>query len=401
MICSVICPRRRIFISRKRLREKADVILNKFNIGVYPDTLVRDISVSQQQLLQIARATVFEGYEVLLLDEPTTSLTQEDTERLFETIKQLKEENKAIVFISHKLEEVFRIGDFTTVFRNGQKVADSKLSGVDVPWIIKQMTGRTLDDNELFASEKVTDEIILEVENLNGERFRNISFKLKKGEILGFSGLIGAGRSELMQGIFGSVPTASGSIRFDGHPWKKGSPCYSIEKGMFYLPEERRSQGILPNLSVKSNATISRLKELLVNGFISREREERCVNDIIKKYDIKTPTSNREIKFLSGGNQQKVIIGRFMSCGPKLLIFDEPTKGIDVGTKNQIYKLMKQIAEEGVAIILISSEMNEVQKCSNRIITMYNGRITGEYPRNTDSHELLHSIFGLTGGNHE
>jgi ribose transport system ATP-binding protein len=180
-----------------------------------------------------------------------------------------------------------------------------------------------------------------------------------------------------------------------------GSPGYSIEKGMFYLPEERRSQGILPNLSVKSNATISRLKELLVNGFISRAKEEHCVNEIIKKYDIKTPTSSREIKFLSGGNQQKVIIGRFMSCGPKVLIFDEPTKGIDVGTKNQIYKLMKQIAEEGVAIILISSEMNEVQKCSNRIITMYNGRITGEYPRNTDSHELLHSIFGLTGGNHE
>ncbi|GHU13752.1 sugar ABC transporter ATP-binding protein [Spirochaetia bacterium] len=386
------------FVSHKVLRKRAAEILKKFNIDASPDALVRDISVSQQQLLQIARATVFEGYEVLLLDEPTTSLTQEDTEKLFETIEQLKKENKAIVFISHKLEEVFHIGDNAAVFRNGRQVANTRLSDVDVPWIIKQMTGRVLDEKELFASENVTSEILLEVENLSGESFRNVSFKLKKGEILGFCGLIGAGRSEVMQAIFGCLPAASGSVRFDGKPWKLGHPSYSVENGLFYLPEERRSQGILPELSVRANTSISILKEITINGFISKKKEDARASEIVNKYDIKTPTLGREIKFLSGGNQQKVIIGRFMSCKPKLLIFDEPTKGIDVGTKNQIYRLMKQIAKEGVAIILISSEMNEVQKCSNRIISMYNGKINGEHSQNADSHELLHSILGLNEG---
>lgn len=386
------------FVNRKTLRERASVIIEKFNIGVSPDSFVREIPVSQQQLLQIARATVFEGYEILMLDEPTTSLTQRDTEHLFKTIEQLKRENKAIVFISHKLEEVFRIGDVTTVFRNGQQVASAKLSDVDVPWVIKQMTGRTLDENERFASERTTDEVLLEVKNLNGESFKNINFTLKKGEILGFSGLVGAGRSEVMQAIFGYLPVASGNIHFEGKPWVLGNPSHAVNKGVFYLPEERRSQGILPNLSVKANATITILKDIIVNGFISSSKEIKRTTEIIEKYDIKTPTMNREIKFLSGGNQQKVIIGRFMSCKPKILIFDEPTKGIDVGTKNQIYQLMKQIAESGVGIILISSEMNEIQKCSNRIISMYNGKIMEEHSQNTETHELLHSILGLNEG---
>jgi ribose transport system ATP-binding protein len=383
-------------INRKALRKKAIDILKKYNIDVLPDAMIRDISVSQQQLLQIARATVFEDYEVLMLDEPTTSLTTGDTERLFETIEQIKGENKSVVFISHKLEEVFRLGDLLTIFRNGQQIANTKISEVDVSWIIKQMTGQSMDEDEQFISEKVRNEVLLEVENLSGESFRNISFKLKKGEILGFSGLIGAGRSEVMQAIFGCLPVSSGIIRFEGKPWKLGSTSYSVEKGIFYLPEERRSQGILPDLSVKINASVNMLKDLVVNGFISTKKENSRTMEIIRKYDIKTPTLSREIKFLSGGNQQKVIIGRSMGCKPKLLIFDEPTKGIDVGTKMEIYRLMKKIAEEdGVGIILISSEMEEVVKCSNRTITMYNGRIVSEHEKGVESKEILHSILGL------
>jgi ribose transport system ATP-binding protein len=384
-------------ITRSSLRKRAAAILKEYNIDVTPDMLVRDISVSQQQLLQIARATVFEGYEVLMLDEPTTSLTVGDTERLFETIQQLKAQNKAIVFISHKLEEIFTLGDMLTVFRNGQQVGSAEVSKVDVPWIIKLMTGHSIDEDESFISEKVTNEVLLEVENLNGESFRDICFCLKKGEILGFSGLVGAGRTEVMQAVFGCLPVSTGTIRFEGKHWKLGSTNYAVEQGMFYLPEERRSQGILPELSVKSNASMSMLKDLVVNGFISKKKETLRAGEIVKKYDIKTPTLNREIKFLSGGNQQKVIIGRSMGCNPKLLIFDEPTKGIDVGTKTEIYRLMKKIAEEeGVGIILISSEMNEIVKCSNRIITMYNGRIAGEYPQGADSQDILHSILGLS-----
>jgi ribose transport system ATP-binding protein len=282
------------------------------------------------------------------------------------------------------------------VFRNGQQIANAKISEVDVSWIIKQMTGHSIDENEQFISEKVRNEVLLEVENLSGENFRNISFKLKKGEILGFSGLIGAGRSEVMQAIFGCLPVFSGTIRFEGKPWKSGNTCYSVERGMFYLPEERRSQGILPELSVRINASVSMLKDLIVNGFISKKKEDRHAMEIVQKYDIKTPTLNREIKFLSGGNQQKVIIGRSMGCKPKLLIFDEPTKGIDVGTKTEIYRLMKKIAEEdGVGIILISSEMDEIVKCSNRIIAMYNGRIVNVHEKGADTKEILHSILGL------
>jgi ribose transport system ATP-binding protein len=253
-----------------------------------------------------------------------------------------------------------------------------------------------MDEDERFFSEKVRNEVLLEVENLNGASFRNITFKLKKGEILGFSGLIGAGRSEVMQAVFGCLPVSSGIVRFEGKPWKLGSTSYSVEKGMFYLPEERRIQGILPDLSVKVNASVSILKDLIVNGFISTKKENNRTMEIVQKYDIKTPALNREIKFLSGGNQQKVIIGRSMGCRPKLLIFDEPTKGIDVGTKTEIYRLMKKIAEEdGVGIILISSEMEEIVKCSNRTIAMYNGRIVGEHKKGVESKEILHSILGL------
>lgn len=383
-------------ISQKRLNEKAVPIIEKFNINAAPDTLVKDISVSQQQLLQIARATVFEGYDVLLLDEPTTSLTTEDTERLFQTIEQLKKENKSIVFISHKLEEVFAIGDVTTVFRNGKQVAEVNTSEIDVSWTVTQMTGHALDENEVFYSGKVSDEVLLSVKHLTGERFKDISFDLKKGEILGFSGLVGAGRSELMQAIFGYLPVISGTVEYKGKPWKLGDTSYSVGQGMFYLPEERRSQGILPELSIRENTSINLLSELLVGGLISKKKETTLINEVVKDYDVKAPNISKQIKFLSGGNQQKVVIARAMSCKPSILIFDEPTKGIDVGTKTEIYRMMKKIAEEeGIGIILISSEMNEVKRCSNRIITLYKGRKAGEYSKDAETQEILHSILGL------
>ncbi len=390
-------------ISQKQLREKAIPILKKFNINVTPETIVKDISVSQQQLLQIARATVYEDYNVLMLDEPTTSLTTGDTEQLFKTIKQIKKENKAIVFISHKLEEVFTIGDVITVFRNGRQMAEMKLSEVDVSWTVAQMTGHTLDEKEVFYSEKVSDEVLLEVENLTGDMFKDVSFNLKKGEILGFSGLVGAGRSELMQGIFGYLPVYSGNIKFKGEQWRLGDTSYAVKHGMFYLPEERRSQGILSELSLRENASINMLDDVRSKGFISKRKETEAVESIVDDYNVKAPDIRREIKFLSGGNQQKVIISRAMSCRPSILIFDEPTKGIDVGTKTEIYRMMKKIAEdEGVGIILISSEMNEIKKCSNRIISLYKGRKAGEHSRNAGNEEIMGSILGLnvheTGG---
>lgn len=384
------------FVSQKELNKKARPILEKYNITAPAEADVKDISVSQQQLLQIARATVYEGYDVLMLDEPTTSLTTEDTERLFKIVQQLKAENKAIVFISHKLEEVFAIGDDITVFRNGKNVAREKAGNVDIDWTVTQMTGRMIGKEEVFMSNKISNEVLLEVDNLTGEQFRNISFDLKKGEILGFYGLVGAGRSELMQAIFGYLPVISGNVNFKGEKWKLGDTSSSVEKGMFYLPEDRRSQGILADLCIRENLSINMLDMLRSMGLISKAKEQKVAAKVIKDYEVKAPNADKEIKFLSGGNQQKVIIARAMACNPQVLIFDEPTKGIDVGTKTEIYKMMKRIAEEdGVGIILISSELNEVKKCSNRIISLHNGRKMGEHSGNADNEEIMSAIFGL------
>lgn len=383
-------------VNKKELEEKAKPLLEKFHIHVKPDEPVKNISVSEQQLLQIARATVHEDYEVLMLDEPTTSLTTKDTQILFEVIRKIKEENKAVIFISHKLEEIFALGDVITVFRNGTKVAYSELKQVDISWVIAQMTGRKVDQNQVFYSEKVTNEVLLEVNNLTGERFTNISFTLKKGEILGFSGLVGAGRSELMQAIFGYLPVYAGSVKLNGREWKLGDTNYSVKNGFIYLPEERKAQGILPILSVRENISISILDQLRGTVGISKKKECEAAQKVIDDYEVKTPGMDREIKFLSGGNQQKVIIGRSMCCDPKVLVFDEPTKGIDVGTKAEIYRMMKELAEEkGIGIILISSEMEEVQKCSNRIIALYDGKKAGEFDERADKEAILGSIIGV------
>lgn len=384
-------------VNQKELEKAAVPLLEKFRIPVRPDDLVKDISVSSQQLLQIARATVHEEYEVLMLDEPTTSLTTKDTQILFEIIKEIQKENKAIVFISHKLEEIFALSDVITVFRNGKKVAYSELEKVDIPWVIKQMTGRELNQEQTFLSEKVSDDVLMEVEHLTGADFTDVSFNLKRGEILGFSGLVGAGRSELMQAIFGYLPVYAGSVKIGGKDWKLGDTTYSVQNGLIYLPEERKKQGILPVLSVRENIAISALDSLKSGLSISRKGEEQLAQEVIETYDIKTPDSDKEIQFLSGGNQQKVIIGRSMCCSPQVLVFDEPTKGIDVGTKTEIYKLMKKLAEEkNIGIILISSEMDEVQKCSNRIIAMYEGRKVGEFDAPAEKKDIMSAIIGVS-----
>ena len=383
-------------VNQKELEKRAIPVLEKFSIPIKPSDMVKDISVSSQQLLQIARATVHEDYDVLMLDEPTTSLTSRDTEILFDIVKKIKEENKAIIFISHKLEEIFSLADVITVFRNGKKVAFSDIKEVDTRWVIKQMTGRDLNQDERFYSTKVSDEVLMEVDHLTGEKFTDISFKLKKGEILGFSGLVGAGRSELMQAIFGYLPVYEGSVKIDGEDWKLGDTNYSVNHGFVYLPEERKKQGILPVLSIRENISISVLDELKSGINISRKKEEDLAQNVIATYDVKTPGTDKEIQFLSGGNQQKVIIGRAMASKPKLLVFDEPTKGIDVGTKTEIYRLMKKLAEEEeIGIIMISSEMEEVKKCSNRIIAMYDGRLAGEFDEHTDQQDILGAMIGV------
>lgn len=384
-------------VNNQKLFKSAEPYLKKFQINAKPDELVSNLSVSDQQLLQIAHATIDKNAKIFMLDEPTTSLTLKDTERLFEVIRQLKNDNKAVVFISHKLEEIFEIGDEITVLRNGEKVGFSEIKNITMPEIITMMTGHALDASQTFRPEKKSNEVLLEVKGLTGEKFSNIDFTLHKGEILGFSGLVGAGRSEIMQTIFGFLPACKGTVKLGGHAWKLGNTNYSVNNGLIYIPEERKRQAIFPMLGVKENISMPLLSKLMDKFAVSARKEKALVADVIKSYNIKTPTMNQKIQFLSGGNQQKAIIGRSMSCKPKVLIFDEPTKGIDVGTKAEIYKIMKILAEqEGVGIILISSELEEVLKCSNRIITIYDGKKVAEFnAEETQKAEVINSILGI------
>ena len=382
-------------VNKKKINQRAEEVIERFRLNVSPNDHVQDISVSQQQSLQIARAIMNDEYKVLILDEPTTSLSTVDTEFLFTMIKKLCEEQKSIVFISHKLEEVFELGNVLTILRNGASVGYAKVSEIDEPYVISQMTGKKMLQQEKYFSEKIKSEVLLSVENLTGESFRNISFELKKGEILGFSGLVGSGRSELMQAIFGYRPIVSGKILMEGTDWKLGDTTYSMDRGMVYLPEERRQQGILPMMSVRDNLTITLLNKIKGER-LSKNKIDETSWKIISDYDVKTPTLEKEIRFLSGGNQQKAIIGRSMNCDPKVLIFDEPTKGIDVRTKEAIYILMKKLAEENeIGIILISSEMEEILKCSNRVVTMYRGKKVGEFTDLRNQGRIMRSILGL------
>lgn len=385
-------------VDHRAIRKEAQVYLDRFAITARPTDLVRNISVSDQQLLQIARASTNKHMKVLILDEPTSSLTRTEVDRVFKVISGFRDRDHAIVFISHKMDEVFAIGDDYTVLRNGRKIETGRMADTSEAGLIRAMSGAELQFEQNFRPAKLPDqpeETIIEVNGLSGHRFNDVSFALKRGEILGFAGLVGAGRSEIMQTMFGFLKAKAGSVAVGGKPWKLGDTSHSVKNGMLYLSEERKHHGILPQLSLRENIGISILDETLSKFGISAARERSKVLEIIEAYDIKTSDMEKKIMFLSGGNQQKAIIGRAMATRPKVLIFDEPTKGIDVRTKAEIYKIMKKLAEEGVGIILVSSEMDELRKCASRIITMHTGKITGDFDAETTANEtLVGAIFG-------
>ncbi|MDR1785743.1 MAG: sugar ABC transporter ATP-binding protein [Spirochaetaceae bacterium] len=383
-------------IDRRKLESDALPWLERFKITARPGALVKNISVSERQMLQIVRSMTNTGTEILLLDEPTTSLTTNETDRLFEVLKELRAQGKAIIFISHKLEEIFAIGDTLTILRNGVRVAEAHCRDVDIPWVISHMAGSELSQEETYRPQRTGGGVLLKVRGLTGAKFRNIDFDLHRGEILGFSGLVGSGRTEIMQALFGYLPVWSGEAFFEGQKWNFGSTTRSVKDGLVYMPEERKQQGILPQLSVKKNISVALLDKIKEGFYLSKEKETAITRDVVDAYNIKIASFEQLIQFLSGGNQQKVIIGRAMFSHPKALVFDEPTKGIDVGSKAEIYKLMKRLAEETqIGIILISSELNELLKCSNRIITIYFGEKQGESAYPFDKEQILNEIMGM------
>jgi ribose transport system ATP-binding protein len=385
-----------IALSRAALDRAAQPYLDRFAIRARPGQAAGSIAVSDQQLLQIARAATNKDFKVLILDEPTSSLTHAETDRLFAQLRQLRETAHAIIFVSHKMEEMFALGDRVTVLRNGRSVGHSGMAGIDERGLNRMMSGDEVTLDQTFRPDVAPSGApILEVTALSGAGFTDVSFSLRKGEILGFAGLVGAGRTELMQTLFGTRKASGGSVSFEGKPWRLGRPDLSVANGMLYLSEERKQDGILPMLSVRENIGISLVDRTSRAGLISHRAETRIVDKVIRDYDIRTSSREKKIRFLSGGNQQKAIIGRAMERRPRLLIFDEPTKGIDIRTKVEIYKIIRRLAEDGIGVILVSSEMAELRRCATRIVTLYHGRLTGSFDTDrTDADTLVAAIIG-------
>ena len=354
-------------------------LLKKVRMNFDPKQKLGELSVSQMQSVEIAKA-VSANCRVLILDEPTSSLTQNEVEALFRIIEDLKAENVAIVYISHKMDEILRIGDEVTIMRDGQYIGTWPARELTTDMIITQMVGRELK-NLYPPRENVPGEEVLKVEDftsINPKSFRNVSFTLRKGEILGVGGLVGAQRTELMEGLFGIRSHSKGKISYRGKEMTINRPKDAIDNGIALLTEDRRGSGIMGVLSVADNISIASLHKYLDFGFsINSKKVEQLVQDNVKVMNIKTPSSKTLIKSLSGGNQQKVLIGRWLANDPDVLILDEPTRGIDVGAKYEIYCIIADLAKAGKSIIMISSEMSELIGMSDRIMVMCDGRVTG------------------------
>jgi len=380
---------------RGRMRGLAQAQLRRFGIRARPEQKAGEIAVSDQQLLQIARAASAREFRALILDEPTSSLTDMETARLFAVLRRLRDDGHAIVFISHKMAEIFDLGDEVTVLRNGRRVGHAPIEAIDAAGLIRLMSGEEVRLDDVVPPATRPGPLLLRAAGLSGQGFSDVSFELRQGEVLGVAGLVGAGRSDVMQTLFGFLPASGGGVELGGEALRLGSPAHSVRRGLVYLSEERKLHGILPRRSLRENIAVSLLGRISTGGVISARRERALTGEIIARYAIRAASPETRIMFLSGGNQQKAIIGRAMAQSPRVLIFDEPTKGIDVRTKAEIYRLIAELARSGVGIILVSSEMEELRRCATRIITMYQGRISGDFPNpGTDSDTLLAAIIG-------
>ena len=366
-------------VDHKKMYEDTAALLKKVRMDFDPKQMLGELSVSQMQSVEIAKA-VSANCKVLILDEPTSSLTQNEVEALFRIVEDLKAEGVSIVYISHKMDEILRISDEVTIMRDGQYVGTWESKELTTDLIITKIVGRELT-NLYPKRENVPGEVVFEVEDfssINPKSFRHASFKLRKGEILGVGGLVGAQRTELMEGLFGIRSHTSGTIKYNGKELKINRPKDAIDQGIAMLTEDRRASGILGVLSVADNISVASLNQYLDYGFcLNNKKVEKLVQDNVEKMNIKTPSSKTQIQSLSGGNQQKVLIGRWLANNPDVLILDEPTRGIDVGAKYEIYCIIAELAKQGKSIIMISSEMAELIGMSDRIMVMCDGRVTG------------------------
>ncbi|EIB98328.1 sugar ABC transporter ATP-binding protein [Pantoea sp. Sc1] len=380
------------FVDHARLNQVTQELLNRLNIRLKADRMVGELSIASQQMVEIARAVSWDS-DVVIMDEPTSALTETEVAHLFTIIRDLREQGKAIIYISHKMDEIFTITDEVSIFRDGSWIASDQTEKYTRQSLITQMVGREL--TQLFPKfNSAIGEEVLTVRNLTcKDRFTDVSFSVRRGEILGVAGLVGAGRSEVMESLFGMESFDSGEILIDSVPVTIDSPSTAIEKGMAFLTEDRKKSGLFLVLSVMENMSIVNMPEYSgKSGFVSHVKMAQDCMDQIRRLNIKTPTMDQIINNLSGGNQQKVLIARWLLAQPKILILDEPTRGIDVGAKAEIYRLISELANRGVAIIMVSSELPEILGMSDRVMVMHGGRITGILDKEEADQETILSL---------
>jgi len=370
-------------LDKSAMRGKAEELLKKLKLELAADTLIADLKVGQQQIVEIAKALLYDS-EVIIMDEPTSAISESEANILFDIIVNLKAENKAVVYISHKLNELFKIADNYVVLRDGKTIESGEMAGMTHDALIHKMVGRDIDiarSNEETMDKQVLFDVANICLSISGKSVLNdISFSLYKGEILGIFGLMGAGRTELLETLLGTCDgTPQGIVTLDGKVVNFKSATQAIDAGLALVPEDRKKDGLVLGLDVKNNISLSSLHTTHRTGIINNQTEVGLAQKYISALKIKTPSEKQLVKNLSGGNQQKIVLAKCLATGPKVLMLDEPTRGIDINAKNEIYKLIAELAKDGLGIIMVSSELPEILAISDRILVMADGRITAEF----------------------
>ncbi|GHV37161.1 monosaccharide-transporting ATPase [Synergistales bacterium] len=372
-------PQRGIFINKKEMERRTAELLDSIGVNVPPYTLMKNLSIAQQQMIEIAKA-LSKNAKIIVFDEPTSSLTETEVKELFRIISDLKKKNVGMFYISHRLDEIFEIGDRVTIMRDGKKISTSLIADITMEKIVEGIAGRRIE-NIYPRTPCAKGDVFFEIKNLSGDRFEDVSLNVRSGEIVGIAGLVGSGRSEVVKAAFGVDPCRSGEVFVKGEKAPGNNPQKLSRMGIAFLPEDRKREGLALALSIRENSVISALRRLNPLGVVRRRQEHVTVRKYVQDLEISTPTIEKLTKFLSGGTQQKVVIAKWLITQAHTFIFDEPTRGIDIGSKSSIYGLMDELVAQGAAIIMISSELPEVLGMSDRVYVMAQGRIAGELDR--------------------
>ena len=372
-----------------KLYKDTEELFNRVGFNLNPKSKISDLSISQQQMVEIARA-VFKNASVVIMDEPTSSLTPNEIEKLFTVIKNLKQNNIAILYVTHKIDEIFKIADEVTVLRDGQHISNKLISETNEELIIKDMVGRTVNATFERPKDILNAKTVMKVNKISSKnKIKNVSFDLHEGEILGFFGLMGAGRTELAKAVFGYDKITEGQIEVNNNIYKNFNTSTMVNNGIGYITEDRKGEGIVKDMNLRENMSLPSLKIFEDLFIINQKREKKATNEYIKKFSVKTPSSERLITLLSGGNQQKVLVSRWLIRELKIIILDEPTRGVDIGAKTEVLSLINDLAKQGLSVLLMTSEMNDLLSLSDRILVMADGKISKEFYRGQVTQEEI------------